>query len=312
MQRIDYINAKLNGEKVPSPQSLYKYRPFDEFAYDMLDNNYLYLCQANQLDDPSECKTSLSIRDLYDVRTNQIKFKCIHRLLQLVEPYTSADNFQQIRTYVAQTVMPNGLVRRHFLLDSSADIQDLVPEVDIFPLINFLGNIPERLNDPRVQSHLEKLFILANDAREGMGICSLTELDNSTEMWEKYANKSTGYCVEYDMTEYKKLYALYPVVYQDDRETDIASNVLAAFIGEMIFGISSGQIQADRSQYVRMFLTKDTKWAYQEEWRLLGDARERIEAPPIRAITVGKNAVAKDKEKIAAYCDAHGIRLSYL
>ena len=129
---------------------------------------------------------------------------------------------------------------------------------------------------------------------------------------EKYANKSTGYCVEYDMTEYKNLYALYPVVYQDDRETDIASNVLAAFIGEMIFGISSGQIQADRSQYVRMFLTKDTKWAYQEEWRLLGDARERIEAPPIRAITVGKNAVAKDKEKIAAYCDAHGIRLSYL
>ena len=54
MKAIDFINAKMNKQDAPVPQFLYKYRPFDGFALDMLEKGYMFLCPAEKLDDPSE------------------------------------------------------------------------------------------------------------------------------------------------------------------------------------------------------------------------------------------------------------------
>ena len=48
------------------PASLFKYRPFDEYTFDMLENNYLFLCAAENLDDKSECDTTIDIKRYID------------------------------------------------------------------------------------------------------------------------------------------------------------------------------------------------------------------------------------------------------
>lgn len=35
-----------NDHLIHFPKKLYKYRSFDQFTEDMIENNYLYLCQA--------------------------------------------------------------------------------------------------------------------------------------------------------------------------------------------------------------------------------------------------------------------------
>lgn len=72
-------------------------------------------------------------------------------------------------------------------------------------------------------------------------------------------------------------------------------------------GISNGQIAADKSQFIRLFLTKDEEWSYQSEWRLLGDARQRLHAPPVSAVFLGKNIIEQDKQQIIKYCKTHNI-----
>lgn len=307
MKEIDFINAKMNRQNVTTPQFLYKYRPFDEHTFDMLDNGYVYLCPAERLDDPSECKVDFSVQDLYDIATDQLKFKCVESLLELVKPYTSEDNFRQVQEIVYRTLTPTGLVRRNYLLEASFALQELAPEMDIAPLINFLGNIPEKLDEPKIQQNIEKLFSLAYNAKQEMGICSLSELNNSNEMWRNYADDSKGYCIEYDTRNYENLYALYPVVYQDNRESNIVTSILSSFIGEMIFGMSNGQIAADKSQFIRLFLTKDLIWSYQKEWRLLGDANQKLSAPSVNAIYLGNNMPKQDKQQMIDYCKSHDI-----
>ena len=307
MQEIDFINAKMNKEKVSFPQYLYKYRPLNIFTFDMLENRYVYLCPAEKLDDPSECKVDLSVRDLFEVEKGLIKFKCVDMILNMIRPYTTENNFQIVRNIVFRTVTPNGMVRRNFLLDASCEIQELVPEIDTAPLINFLGSIPEKLDDPKIKEQLENLLSLAYHARQKMGICSLSELKNSEEMWNNYADGEKGYCIEYDLKGYENINLLFPVVYQDNRETNIVINMVAAFIGQMVVGMSYGQIAADRSQFMRMFLTKDTKWAYQKEWRLLGDANYKLSAPSIHAIYLGKNMDDQNKKQMIDYCQARNI-----
>lgn len=307
MKEIEIINAKMNRRDVSIPSFLYKYRPFDEHTFDMLENGYVYLCLAEKLDDPSECKVDFSVQDFYDLKSNRLTLKGIDMLLEFVRPYTTEKNFQFVRSIVARTLMPDGTVRRNFLLDSWAEIQEFVPGVDTAPLINWLGTIPEKMNDPQIRLKFIELFTLAQDARRDMGICSLSELKDCNKMWNNYARNSSGYCIEYDLREYENINLLFPVVYQDNRENNIITSILGSFIGEMIYGISYGQAVVDKSQYMRLFLTKDTKWSYQQEWRLLGDANQKLSAPKIHAIYLGKNMSEQNKQKILYFCKTHAI-----
>ena len=311
MKEIDFINARMTQKEVSIPHFLYKYRPFDEYTYDMLDKQYVFLCPAGQLDDKSECKVDFSLQDLYDLTNDQLKFKCVNNILNAFKPFTNDDDFQQVQEIVFRTLTPTGRVRRDYLLEFSFAMQDLMPNIDIAPLINQLGSIPERLDDPNIKCNLDKMFWLAYDARSenGIGVCSLSESKDIDKMWGMYANNYEGYCVQYDMTGYEHLDLLYPVVYQDNRETNIVTSILNTFIGEMIEGISYGELSSDKSHYARLFLTKDTEWAYQKEWRLIGDANQRLPSPSVNVIYLGENASEQNKKQMIEYCKMHNIKV---
>ena len=198
-RKIIFINEKLKGQKPEIPQYLYKYRPFDEYTFDMLENAYLYLCPAKLLDDPSECTVSFDMQDYFDLSTNHLNFRCVELILEIIRPHTTEENFNLVKSIIAKTVTSDGQVRRHLLLDGAFELEKYAPQEDCVALVNWLGNIPEMLDNPTIRPQMEKLFLAAYNAREEMGICSLSTLSNCEEMWENYTNKATGYCVEFDM-----------------------------------------------------------------------------------------------------------------
>lgn len=304
---IEIVNKRMRGNKDCIPRFLYKYRPFDKFAYEMLADNYLYLCPAENLDDPSECRTTLTVEDFYNVATNRLKVKCVDAILEFIKPYAAAADFQLAKSKVYSILTPNGEVRKHFLLDIESELQMLAPEADTALLINLLACIPDALKDPNIASKFGDYIGLAIDARQYMGICSLSELADSTQMWEKYADDASGYCVKYDMTDYQEVDLLYPVVYQDERNINIINNIVLSYVGEMILKLSCGKVDADCSSYARMFLTKNTAWAYQKEWRLLGDANQKIQAPKISAVCLGRNVSQEHKQEMIRFCNEHNI-----
>ena len=309
MIEFNFLNARLNGQTVTLPKTLYKYRPFDEYAFDMLENEYLFLCKAEKLDDPSECIATLTLEDFYDVKTGRLSFRVVDGILHYLRPYCSESSYEEVRNLVYRTMTPDGYVRHNYLLEANFAMQKLAPGVDIAPFINFLGNIPEKMQEPEMRKNIQKLLFLAYDARKKMGICSLSELSNSPEMWENYADHSTGYCVEYSMDGYEYQSDLFPVVYADDRNTDIFSAILDGFLGKFISGMTNGQIDADKSRYIRLFLTKNTIWQYQKEWRIIGNANEKIKAPKISAVHIGKNISKENRIKMEQFCIPRNIAL---
>lgn len=77
----------------------------------------------------------------------------------------------------------------------------------------------------------------------------------------------------------------------------------------MVIGFSNGRIQADQSQFIRLFLTKNTQWKHQKEWRLIGDASSKPKAPRIKRIYLGKHIDDENKEKMRAFCVKHSIEI---
>lgn len=306
-KEIKTINDKMKGNTSTVPRTLFKYRPFDEHTYDMLENGYLYLCPAKNLDDPSECVVSFDVQDYIDLHTNQLTKYCVEQIMESIRDYTGDVNFRQIQSIIARVMTQDGLVKRNWLLDASFELQELAPNADIVSLVNMLGNIPESINEKKVREQIEQLFISAANAREQFGICSLTTEKNDSAMWKDYANDGTGYCVEYDLLNYKYTELLLPVVYNEQRENNVLMNIVCDFIGQMIIGMSNGQIDADRSRYLRMFLTKDLRWQYQKEWRLIGDAGQKIQAPSIKTVYLGKNVQAVNAKGMEKFCNENQI-----
>lgn len=308
-KEIKTINDKMKGNTSTVPRTLFKYRPFDEHTYDMLENGYLYLCPAKKLDDPSECVVSFDVQDYIDIQTNQLTKYCVEQIMESIRDYTGDVNFRRIQSIIASIMTPDGLVKRNWLLDASFELQELAPNADIVSLVNMLGNIPESINDKQVREQIEQLFIRAAKAREQFGVCSLTTEKNDSVMWKDYANDGTGYCVEYDLLNYRYSELLFPVVYNDQRENNVLMNIVCDFIGQMIIGMSNGLIDADRSRYLRMFLTKELKWQYQKEWRLIGDAGQKIQAPAIKTVYLGKNVQAVNANEMEKFCNENQILL---
>lgn len=315
-EKIAYLNQIMLskfGIDYKGPKLLYKYRPFDEYTFDMLENEYIFLCPAEKEDDETECLTTVDFDRLVDLTTNNLKRECVNQIIDLIRPYSTEESYGIIKNKILAITRKDGTVPANFMLDLSLELQEMAPPgVNIAPLVNWIVNIPEMLEKSEISEQIKQLFMIACNARKETGICSLAESNNIDYMWDNYAADSTGYCIEYDLSDYKLAKNVLPVIYQDKRENNIIIQLVGSFIGQMITDFSNGQIQVDSSHFIRLFLTKYKKWEYQKEWRFLGYANDKPKAPKIKTIYLGKNVTAKNEKKIREYADLNNIGIKKL
>ena len=79
----------------------------------------------------------------------------------------------------------------------------------------------------------------------------------------------------------------------------------------MITSFLNGQIQADSSHFIRLFLTKYKKWEYQNESRFIGCANEKPKFPKIKCIYLGKRISKENEEAIIKFALNHNIEIKY-
>lgn len=309
MDKTKYINDVMNNQPYSGPKYLYKYRPFDEHAFDMLENEYVWLSKASSLDDPTECKVTINEENYFDLVNDTIRREVVDQLLDFLYPYSSKETIERCKQLFYQCMTPDFRIRNNFLLDDSFELKELAPGVPdemIVNLVNGITSIPKMIDESNIKPQFETLLLSGLEAREKMGICSLADSPNNDELWKNYAKDSTGYCVEYEMDDYEYNNLLFPVDYVEERQTNLLVQLAKSFIGQMITQLSNNQLQADKSSYLRLFTTKNTIWDYQKEWRLLGDANTKLKAPKIKTIYLGKNVSKENEEKINELAKRNG------
>lgn len=115
------------------------------------------------------------------------------------------------------------------------------------------------LDNSNINPQTDSLLLKGINARKETGICSLAESSDIKNMWDKYVDNESKYCIEYDLSDDEYINMLFPVVYEDIKEANLILQTIATFLGQMIFQLSNNQIDTDRSQFLRLFLTKETK-----------------------------------------------------
>lgn len=92
--------------------------------------------------------------------------------------------------------------------------------------------------------------------QEDINILSFSECKNSHLMWSHYSDQHKGICIEYDTALFKDTIKaiLFPVVYSNIRP-DITKKLE----------------NLQENALLKVFVSKNTEWHYEKEWRLINN-----------------------------------------
>lgn len=153
----------------------------------------------------------------------------------------------------------------------------------------------------------------AKQVNSNFAISCFSEYPSNVLMWSHYANKHSGFCVEYDFTKIKDLdyvIRLMPVLYSEQRQ----------FVPLQILDYSdlkNIKVSGDYKTIVEIMLLllgKSEIWAYEKEWRLiceqnLLDSNLNCNLPIVSAVYLGANVSPENEFKIGNLAMGKGIKL---
>ncbi len=147
---------------------------------------------------------------------------------------------------------------------------------------------------------------------EMFGISCFAQRNDNILMWSHYANKHTGFCVEYDLSKLKSqeaLLMLYPVIYSNKRPL----LPLSMFDFSDIKNVKVVEGALPYAEIVESLLTKSDIWGYEEEWRIIHTLNnlddQKLYEDIITGVYLGANISTDDEKLIIEKATAKGVAI---
>ncbi len=292
---------KFNGR-------LYKYFGFSS-PYSLLniENDTVYLNNPKAFNDPFDCCLGYSKDSIY----RQI---CLSLIL---EPKIGLDarQLEAFTKFIEGERLEEGEL--HFLLYA---INAYAPECNELEVVEFLSlPVKEKLkimckliglsaeSYPHFIDMGEKMAELRDNVRDTIDrnykITCFSQTADNELMWAHYADKHTGFCVEYDFSKMNysdidqitNIVELFPVYYTKNRPL---VPIVVQPNGEFNYRVREGEYT--QRYKLEALLTKSIAWQYENEWRLvkIEPTQPLVKLPIISKIYAGVNISKENYGKL--------------
>ena len=308
-EKIEYINHNLrknmpiarnsfilNKTDITPPLTLFKYRKFDKYAFEMLDEDYIYFCPAKELDDPYECSGYLEVKKPTEGYYKKIMEYSMNRMLKKM-PWIQEETVNQIKEIFRKSFNKDHIDREKLFLNTP---NEFFINHEKRTALNVLENVEARTNEFANSEAIEKFIKTSIQGPDKVGIFALSEENNNRIMWSLYSNKYKGYCIEYDFSGSDYLNILYPVLYLKKYTNNIFKDTID-FNLDLVIEMANPLQRADYSLPLRQYCRKDISWKAQKEWRLIWNPGEKTPAPKIKAIYLGFKVSKRNLSKMKSY-----------
>lgn len=267
------------------PSSLYKYGWFDPKDYwlENLKNDVVWLSKPENFNDPFDCSLTVFM--------NSLGLEYMKRTVS--ELFDDELSTQELELLNKSEDMLNDVIRLMIAKNSDASKQPDYWHKYAYNLFQF---------GFQTISDLFEIMI-----KDKVYVSCFSETFESILMWSHYANKHTGYCIEYDFTQldYKSEVSrmLYPIKYCNK-----LFNATDYMLPEFMNGITNEFF------VICATISKSLEWKYENEWRLvLFDPFEQtIEVPTPKTIYLGTNISSENKERMCELADSKKIPIYHM
>ncbi len=262
------------------PKSLFKYRKPSTTSLKNLESDTVWLCSADQYNDPYDCSVTFSAEKL---RINKTKKEFDDIISESgLKNFISAEEIELARKSEDPLIalLP-------FALKSDKNYSD-----------EHLLKMTQIIKDFLIKNSNELVSRFSGSMRKGMKICSFSTNHTSPAMWAHYSENHRGYCLEYSFenltTDDIRRRILHPVIYSDN-QFDASKYFLSASEEERSLNNFFGILAA---------LYKSSDWSYEKEWRFVLPMGESFldqdyKMPTPCAIYLGSKMTNEEKQKVA-------------
>lgn len=273
------IEAAHELKNANLPSKIYKFRGVNDYAIDNFKNDAVWVCSASSYNDPYDCASTFSTRELLNLQMLSTFDKLVEQVN--LRRFLTDDELRQVRD------SPDPLEE---LLDLMLPKDSKIPadsygeiKIALFAALNKVH-----------ENYLKKHFALM---QSGTKVCSFSARLDSVVMWGHYAANQTGFCLEYDVNAWSSdsilRRMLFPVIYSEqlfDITKYLRQSMLHADFNNL-FAIIGGMYKA-------------LDWAYEEEWRFILAMGEGFEDRNISiskpcAIYLGSKISTDDQERLS-------------
>ena len=265
------------------PSRIFKFRKVNEYSLDNIRNSTVWLCSADQYNDPYECAATLDL-SLLLIETAKRRFWDMVAVSGLTDVLDQDTLVQAEKSDDPMQVVARELLKGHKPSLNNGAIDQVITA----------------LSEAAVAVSTENIRRQNASLQRGMKICSFSERNDSIVMWGHYADSHRGFCVEYATSHMNDLYknALFPVTYSN-KLFDATKYVLSS-MGKGDFNNLYGLIAASR---------KASDWSYEKEWRLIlpfGEsyADRNLDMPCPSAIHLGSRMLNAHKSQVVKIADS--------
>ncbi len=274
-----------------TPLTLFKYRPFDKYSFEMISEGYSFLAPVQGLDDPFDCMNSSKIKDFYDPKKGGLTDAGLNYIVGLITKHGLPPQLTKSELLQLAKSSMNGDQIDYELASRRPLVQDSLSQTEVETFLGTMRTFNENLPGILENDAWESFAKNALSPGQRVGICSLSETRDNKPMWSLYGAGYSGYCIEYEIPRCKELILnLCPVIYTKRANNNLIKKMLEYALSAMMRAFSNGRISGNIGAAMELFCTKDSDWSYQKEWRIIGKAGERCTAMPIKAIYLGFKA----------------------
>lgn len=296
----------LNHEFIKEiPHHLYKYRKSGSLG--MIDfyvgERKIYTASFNNLNDEFEGVTPATKNRIMSNDSESICKYYKDTILKIL-----GERFQSLDIKTSNQIF-DMLIEEHFNKDSIyKKALNLVNETErkqLKTVISALSYIFERIDtDMTNNSDFAKGMKMLMNINNEMGSFCMCDSCTNENLWALYADKFSGYCIEYDLTEPCKskgslrfITSLYPVKYVEKKDDDWFKLLFESTIKSINYDGSASQFNGGiifHYWMLQALCSKRKAYSNEKEWRALGKANTKYLGPLVTSIIVGHNISRDD------------------
>lgn len=297
--------ARIRKVLKQCPSSLFKYKKFGKYTFDILKNKYAYLSPVKDLDDPFDCLSDFDISKIVDTNNKTITNQFLEHIIKETKSLPLNEKQLNIAREYKDAFKPGDDFETNRVYDGlkAAGVPEHQIASEIVKYKN-LVNLSDAYEDTGTFDKLGKILMNSGNT---IGVCSLSEINDNKVMWSLYGKEYKGCCIEYRFKINKKPPRfLFPVIYSREANNNFTEKVFDTLYAELNRQMFDSAFHLNKEiagvgAIYELFCSKDVDWKYQKEWRLVGGAQDKYYEVDIKAVYLGFKVSKTNEEKTIRY-----------
>ena len=296
------------------PKKLYKYRTCNRQNFKALKEKQIYMPCADEFKDPFDytlnfdlSKQTEELERFFKANIDQMVFIGIQGLLKKVGTRYSEFSLKDVK-----------FIRENYFLEDGTCLEEKFEkeivsrgkstEVSLYKrakefISTFVIDNETKIHE-MAESMAKKINEMSRRPREKSLVYCMTEDKSCGPMWENYADGYTGFCIEYDFSnwedkpfyEIKNLIYLLPVIYLKEKPVFNMELFFELATRQFVFGEKIGKNIPLQIDLNKQLLRKQIDYDYEKEWRfsIKNEGNHFQPFSFVSAIYMGKDILEKD------------------